>query len=114
MLEHPSETENRPPSSANRGPQVSGTSEEENCASQVPTSPAQKEEGAARPRTIASPPTTHRAEALYNWTPTDRNLRFDKETSWRGRTVNSNEQSRRFNRYSGGFREAALVQGSQW
>ncbi|KAK6725749.1 hypothetical protein RB195_004208 [Necator americanus] len=123
MLEHPSETENRtppppapppPPPSTRTPPQMNTKSEEENPPVQDTGTQPQKDDGSVRARTIAPATIPHRAEILYNWTPADRNLRFDKETTWRGRAVVTNEQSRRYNRCTGGFRDAALIQGSQW
>ncbi|KAL6732775.1 hypothetical protein Aduo_003497 [Ancylostoma duodenale] len=114
MLEHPSDPEHRPPSATSR-PQTGAGSEEENPTRQETTPPQpQKEDGFTRARPPAPSTVPHRADVLYNWTPADRNLRYDKEATWRGRAVVSNEQSRRYNRCTGGFRDAALIQGSQW
>ncbi|VDM81321.1 unnamed protein product [Strongylus vulgaris] len=133
MLEHPTETENRLSTLSNRNQSQANPSSEEEVPSRQEGMPqSQKEEGfITRPR--ITPPSTiaHRADVLYNWTPADRNLRYDKETTWRGRTIISNEQPRRFNRCTGdmlqlqfttrklslsflGFRDATLIQGSQW
>ncbi|CAJ0596247.1 unnamed protein product [Cylicocyclus nassatus] len=116
MMEHPTETENRPPAASNRSQsQANPTSEEEVPNHHQDSMPQQNEEGfMSRPRTTPQTIASHRAEVLYNWTPADRSLRYDKESTWRGRTVMSNEQPRRFNRCTSGFRDAALIQGSQW
>uniref|UniRef100_A0A7I4XTU1 Protein FAM43A n=2 Tax=Haemonchus contortus TaxID=6289 RepID=A0A7I4XTU1_HAECO len=78
-----------------------------------PVSVSPREENFVRVRMAAPPQPVHRAEVLYNKTPTDRGPRFEKEAAWRGRTI-STDQTRRFNRCTGGFRDAALIQGSQW
>ncbi|KAK6044664.1 hypothetical protein COOONC_17831 [Cooperia oncophora] len=78
-----------------------------------PAPPLPREESFVRVRMAVPSQPAHRAEVLYNWTPADRSLRFEKEATWRGRTV-STDQTRRFNRCTGGFRDAALIQGSQW
>ncbi|EYB90939.1 hypothetical protein Y032_0212g2246 [Ancylostoma ceylanicum] len=113
MLEHPADPEHRPPTVTNRI-QTAGASEEENPTRPETTPQPPKEDGFTRARPPAPSSVPHRADVLYNWTPADRNLRYDKEATWRGRAVVSNEQSRRYNRCTGGFRDAALIQGSQW
>ncbi|KJH47538.1 hypothetical protein DICVIV_06379 [Dictyocaulus viviparus] len=73
-----------------------------------------REENIVRARMTASTHPSHRTEMLYNRTSADRNVRFDKEAMWRGRTSISNETTRRYNRCINGFRDAALIQDSQW
>ncbi|KAK6032253.1 hypothetical protein OSTOST_01566, partial [Ostertagia ostertagi] len=92
MLER-SEPESNPPSSPANSRPAAGSEEivtrqetppHVSLVARSATPPPSREESFVRVRMTVPPQSAHRAEVLYNWTPADRSLRFEKEATWRG------------------------------
>ncbi|VDO25004.1 unnamed protein product [Heligmosomoides polygyrus] len=97
MLERNEPQESTPPSTC----RTAALTEETPAVVQKETTQPVRDEGFVRVRMAVQPQSAHRADVLYNWTPADRSLRFEKEATWRPRTVSA-DQTRRFNRCTGG------------